>query len=241
MTALLVILMILVMVSVNVAVVARRRRRRAPGPVQLGPMRGPLLPHGLFLDAAHTWVRLHSDGTLRVGIDDFLAEALGRIDEILLPPAGTSVTRGDPLITIRVGQRQLSVPAPATGEVRSLNTDAVSCPGLAMADPYGLGWLVGIWTRDQKEAIAPLQVGNGAIAHLRGELERLLDFLTTASTASGAPAQVMAGRDLPQRGAVSALSDQDWAAFQEHFLGPAAGVTDGTRRGAGRVVQMRHL
>lgn len=241
MTALLVILMIAVLISLDVLVVVRRRRRRVPAPLQLNPMRAPLLPHGLFLDPAHGWVRLHSDGTLRVGIDDFLAEALGRIDEIQLPPAGSSVARGEPLMTLRVGQRRLSVPAPATGEVRSLNLEAVNCPGLVLADPYGLGWLVGIWARDQKEAIAPLQVGNGAIAHLRGEFERLLDFLTTASPASGAPALVMAGRGLPLRGAVSALSDQGWAAFQEQFLGLAGGSPGEARRNAGRLVQMRGL
>ena len=48
----------------------------------------PQPPQGVFLDSAHTWLRITSDGRLRVGIDDFLAEAVGQVDRVEVPAQG---------------------------------------------------------------------------------------------------------------------------------------------------------
>lgn len=216
MTAILVVLTVLVAVGADLVVMAVRRRRGAAlVPSGLRPMLEPRPPQGVFLDPAHAWLRINTDGTLRIGIDDFLTEALGEIESVTLPPRGAQVRRGDPLIRLRVKGHELVVPAPAAGEVMAQNAFVLNEPWTVARDPYGAGWMVALWTRDHHEAIRPLRIGAAAGAFLRQEVQRLADFL------GGGPATapVLADGGVPGRGSVSALDETRLAAFQSEFLG----------------------
>ena len=118
MVALLVILTIVLALAVDSWVLARERRTAAvPAQVPLVAMKVPQPPQGIFLDAAHTWLRITSDGRLRVGIDDFLAEAVGQVDRVEVLAQGTTIERGSPLFTLFVKGRKL-VGAAATHFLR---------------------------------------------------------------------------------------------------------------------------
>ncbi len=221
MTAILVILTILVFVGVD-AVVMAFRRRRAPVPVlQVAavPMLEPRPPQGIFLDPYHSWVRITADGTLRVGIDDFLSEAVGDIEAVEAPPRGTQVKRGEPLLTLRIKGKSLVVPAPTSGEVVAVNDHVAAQPWTVNRDPYGVGWVVALWTRDHHEAIKPLRIGTAAAAFLRGELQRLADFLTPIGRPATVP--LLADGGIPRKGALAAADEEHWAAFQKEFLTPS--------------------
>ena len=103
MVALFVILTLVVALAVDSWVLARQRRTTAVvAPAPLVAMKVPQPPQGIVLDAAHTWLRITSDGRLRVGIDDFLAEAVGPIEKVEVPAQGTTIERGSPLFTLFV-------------------------------------------------------------------------------------------------------------------------------------------
>lgn len=217
MTAILVILTIIVAVSVDAAVVAWRKRhapKTVGEAVPVTPMKAPAPPQGVFVDAAHTWLRITSEGRLRVGLDDLLAEAIGEVERVTTPPPGTQVRRGDPLFNLTVRGRTLVVPSPAAGEVVSLNARALTDPKSLTKDPYGSGWIVSLFTRDHHEAIRPLKIGAAAAAYLRQEFQRLADFLTRQSS----PVPVLADGGLPARGAVAELDEQALGVFTEEFL-----------------------
>jgi len=217
MTAILVILTILVAVTVDAVMLKLRRRRAAvevPGPVV--PMLQPRPPQGIFLDPNHGWVRIATDGALRVGIDDFLAEAIGEVDAVEAPPRGSHVKRGDPLLTLRFRGRTLVVPAPAAGEVVALNEHVAEKPWTMTRDPYGVGWVVALWTRDHHEAIKKLRIGSAAGAFLRQELQRLADFLTPAGVPATVP--LLADGGVPRKGALADLDAARIEAFQHEFL-----------------------
>jgi glycine cleavage system H protein len=219
MTALLVILTIVVAVGLDVALMAYRRRRgMAPAAVAPRAMLEPRPPQGVFLDAAHSWVRITTEGTLRVGVDEFLIDALGEVEAVRVPGRGTRVKRGDPLITLRAGGRELVVPAPANGEVMTTNDRVVSSPYLLARDPYGIGWVVGLWTPDHQEAIRPLRIGAAAVGFLRAEMKRLVDFLNGLAMPQAVP--VLADGGLPLHGAIRTIDKEGWDAFQNEFLTP---------------------
>jgi glycine cleavage system H protein len=220
MTAILVILTIVVFIAVDAMVMAFRRRR-APALVMqaVTPMLEPRPPQGTFLDPHHSWVRITADGTLRVGIDDFLAEAVGDVDAVEVPPRGAQIKRGEPLLKLQVKGKWLVVPSPTAGEVVAVNEHVIAQPWTVNRDPYGVGWAVALWTRDHHEAIKPLRIGSAATAFLRQELQRLADFLTPV----GAPATVplLADGGIPSRGALAAIGEERWQAFQKEFLTPS--------------------
>jgi glycine cleavage system H protein len=217
MTAILVILTILIAVALDIAIMAFRRRG---APVHAGaapqPMLEPRPPQGIFLHPSHSWLRITTDGTLRVGLDDFLTESLGDLQIVQLPGRGVRVKRGAPLATLRSGKREFTVVAPADGEVVSVNERVLANPTLLANDPYGVGWLVGLWTQDHQEAIRDLRIGAGAAAFLRAEVLRLVDFLT--SNATPRVGLMLADGGLPSRGAVAGLDEEGWEGFRRGFL-----------------------
>ena len=220
MTAILVILTILAFVGTDAIVMAlRRHRAAAPATAQLTPMLEPRPPQGIFLDPHHAWVRITTDGTLRVGIDDFLSEAIGEVEAVEAPPRGAQVKRGDPLLKLKIRGRSLVVCAPASGEVVAVNDHAVTQPWTVNRDPYGVGWVVALWTRDHHEAIRPLRIGSAASAFLRQEMQRLADFLTPVGTLATVP--LLADGGVPGKGALASVDDARWAEFEKEFLAPA--------------------
>jgi glycine cleavage system H protein len=217
MAALLVILTIVVAVAVDALVLARRRKRQVVVPEPISAMREPWSPHGVFLDRAHTWLRIGADGSLRVGIDGLLADALGEVERVELPEKGTRVERGEPLLTVHVKGRTLTVPAPASGEVLGSNPNLRAHPSSMVRDPYGIGWAVSLWARDHQEAIRPLRIGSAATAFLRAELQRLVDFLTAGKAAPEA-LTVLADGGMPFKGIAARLEDTRWQEFQTEFV-----------------------
>jgi len=216
MTAVLVVLTITLAVIVDVLIVARRERRhRVVAPERPAPMREPMIPQGIFLGPAHAWARLTAEGSLRVGLDEFLTQAVGKVDAVVPVPRGTEVKRGETVVSVRVGSRILAVPSPVDGRVVEVNDRVGSQPWLVSRDPYGAGWCLGIWSRDLKEALRPLRVGAGAAAFMREELGRLIDFLLGRAVPGTAP--VLADGGTPLVGAAGALDDEGWRAFEARF------------------------
>ena len=219
MVALLVVLTIVVALSIDSFVLARQRRTAAAvAPLPIVAMKVPQPPQGVFLDSAHTWLRITSDGRLRVGIDDFLAEAVGNVDRIDVPAQGTSVERGAPLFTLFVKGRKLVIPSPASGTFMSANDKTQRDPSAVVRDPYGAGWVASLWTRDHHAAITPLRIGAAATHFLREELHRLADFMVPSHSHATVP--VMADGGLPGRGSAASLDDASWDAFSRQFVNP---------------------
>ena len=221
MVALFVILTIVVALAVDSWVLARQRRTAAVvAPAPLVAMKVPQPPQGIFLDAAHTWLRITSDGRLRVGIDYFLAEAVGQVDRVEVPAQGTTIERGSPLFTLFVKGRKLVVPSPAAGTVMSANDKALRDPSAVVRDPYGAGWVASLWTRDHHAAISPLRIGAAATHFLREELHRLADFMVPTRVHATVP--VMADGGLPGKGAAANLDDESWQTFAREFVNAPA-------------------
>jgi glycine cleavage system H protein len=217
MAAILVVLTILVAVAIDAIVMARHRRAGVAAPVTLPrAMKAPHLPYGVFLDEAHGWVRITGEGTMRVGIDEFLGEALGEVEKVETLPRGAHVERGEPLIRLRVRGRELAVPAPTAGEVVAVNTEINSKPWLVSRDPYGVGWVVGLWNRDHQAAIKPLRIGSAVAGFLHSELVRLSDFLAGRAVPASVP--LLADGGVPRWGSLALLDDEAWDAFQKEFL-----------------------
>ncbi len=217
MVALLVVLTIVLALAVDSIVLARQGRTANVEALQpIVAMKVPQPPQGVFLDSAHTWLRITSDGRLRVGIDDFLAEAVGPIDKVEVAPHGSTIERGSPLLTLFVKGRKLVVPSPASGTVMSANDKALRDPSAVSRDPYGAGWLASVWTRDHHAAIAPLRIGAAATAFLRDELARLADFMVPSQTMARVP--VMADGGLPGKGSAASLDDKSWDTFSRQFV-----------------------
>src|SRR3990167_2747964 len=79
------------------------------------------VPAGIFISRNHTWVSIEMNGTARVGIDDFAKKLIGRVASIELPNLGMNVKAGQPLFTVKQGNRNITFNSPVSGKVSQIN------------------------------------------------------------------------------------------------------------------------
>jgi CheY-like chemotaxis protein len=130
------------------------------------------VPAGVFISAAHAWIRVEMTGEARVGIDDFARKTIGEIDDVTVPKIGQLVKVGDPLFRIKHGARVLVFPSPITGHLSRVNEDLLDNLELLEANPYEAGWICRITAENLPEDLEGLKIGAGAVAWYGQEIER---------------------------------------------------------------------
>lgn len=109
-----------------------------------------MYPEELKYTADHEWVSSISDnGTVRVGITDYAAEALGEVVYVQLPDVGLEVEAHDALGELESTKSVNDVFAPVPGTVSARNEALESSPELCSSDPYGDGWILELEVADR--------------------------------------------------------------------------------------------
>ena len=98
-------------------------------------------PEDLKYSTEHEWVREGNGRSVRVGITDFAAEALGDIVYVSLPTVGEQVAAGDSCGELESTKSVSEVFSPVSGVVTAANDLLNESPETVNADPYGDGWL----------------------------------------------------------------------------------------------------
>ena len=98
----------------------------------------------------HEWIKLDGD-TATVGITDFAQGELGDIVFVELPRVGTAVTQMKPFGTIEAVKAVSELFSPITGLVTAVNSVLESDATVINKDPYGVGWLIKIKVKNQRE------------------------------------------------------------------------------------------
>lgn len=198
-------------------------RKRAAVPVAaLAPERAPqlrpayvagfALPEHLRYHPGHTWAQAEGPEKVRMGMDDFAARLVGKIERIELPKRGQWVRQGQKLATITRDGATTEIVAPVEGMVTEVNDALAADPTLAVTDPYGAGWLVAVQSPDAKLNFRNLLSGNVARRWLQEAVERLsvrMPMLAGAVAQDGG----IAVDDLTAH-----LPDEDWAELTREFL-----------------------
>ena len=138
------------------------------------------VPAGVFVANSHSWVGIHMNGLVRVGVDDFTQKTIGRIDAVELPEQGSTVRRGEPLFTLRRGSRRLAVPSPLSARVTGLNAALLDRPELIKLKPYELGWVCTMEPTDLTGDLRELRIGADAVSWYRDEIDRCTAMIRQA-------------------------------------------------------------
>jgi glycine cleavage system H protein len=170
------------------------------------------LPDNRRYHQGHTWALQESPTLVRVGIDDFGARLVGKIDEIALPKRGQWVRQGQKFATVVRDGQKTELVSPVEGEVTSVNDALVSNAGALNNDPYGQGWFVSVLSPDLTTSFRNL---------LSGTLAR--KWMTEASSRLQARIPALAGAVAQDGGvAVHDLTVQmpttKWAEITREFF-----------------------
>jgi glycine cleavage system H lipoate-binding protein len=219
MVALFVIATILLCVSIELLRNRAKQQRAVPTVAQI-PADRFLLPKGFFISKAHTWVELTFAGEARIGVDDFAQKVIGTIERIEVAPLGSEIKKGDTLMTVCHGNRMLSIPAPITGKVLTVNDSLIASPNRLHQDPYIAGWVAVVAPKNISSELHFLTIADEAAKWLRKEVSRFRDFIKVQSQI-GVP--VPAGATMldggaPLNGVLEHFNENTWNAFQKEFL-----------------------
>jgi glycine cleavage system H lipoate-binding protein len=105
---------------------------------------GFAIPQGYSFHPGHTWALKEGPETVRVGLDGFATNLLGKIDHIDVIGQNRWVRQGQKLMSVRSGELTLDLLSPVEGVITAVNGDALTDPSQVTRDPYHDGWIATI-------------------------------------------------------------------------------------------------
>ncbi len=162
---------------------------------------GVAMPENLAYHPGHTWVLEAGNGRVRIGLDEFAASLLGRIDKIEVPQRGRWFRQGDTGWKITTPNGEVPMAAPAEGEIVAVNDKAVAEPSAIARDPYGSGWILEVFSPDIAVSMRNLLSGAFARRWMEesvAELRQLLSPAAAVSALDGGRIDSRVGLELPR-------------------------------------------
>jgi len=130
------------------------------------------IPGGVFIAKNHTWFSINQEGITKIGIDDFAKKLIGKIDAIELPNLGMNLIAGQPLFTVKQGNRSVTFNSPITGKVSQVNTLLKqNLPALDIT-PYERNWICALDTDKIDDEIKDMSIGKSAVVLFQNDIEK---------------------------------------------------------------------
>ncbi len=136
------------------------------------------IPGGVFIYKNHTWVNMNQEGIAKVGIDDFAKKLVGKVTSLELPNLGMNVKAGQPLFTIKQGNRSVSFSSPVSGKVSQINTLLKENIDALDVTPYERNWVCAIDAENLDNEIKDMHIGKTAVSFFQDDIEKFKTFIT---------------------------------------------------------------
>jgi glycine cleavage system H lipoate-binding protein len=179
-----------------------------------------LIPKGLYFDKTHTWAFMEKNGFVKIGIDDFLLHITGPLNRLKMKSPGEKISKGEPVLSLIQNGKQLTINAPISGTIKSINDQLAEDSALVNFSPYSEGWVYTIeptnWLRDMQF----LLMADKYSEWLKNEFSKLKDFLAISSNSGNlefAPVMMQDGGELIEN-VLENLSPEVWEEFQIKFI-----------------------
>jgi len=187
--------------------------REVPSHVVPALVAGFQVPENVRYHSGHTWALSESRELVRVGMDDFAAKLVGKIESTALPQRGRWVRQGQKIWTIFRGGKSVDMVSPIEGTVSDVNEAVAKDPSLALKDPYGEGWIVTVQAPDSKLNFRNLLGGALARMWTEDSALRLRKRMPVAMAAALAQDGGVAVDDITAH-----LPNEDWATLTKEFF-----------------------
>ncbi len=110
----------------------------------ISPLKNIVFPSDRVYCSSHTWIQNRSDGTMRIGIDGFLAKLLQPIVGVALVHSPSHIKSGEPYAWLIRDAETFALYNPVSDITAAVNSSLTSTPSLLTNDPYDNGWLLSL-------------------------------------------------------------------------------------------------
>jgi len=224
---LLLVLFILIVAGVFVDIFVRRIRNRKATIVNGADSFSPVfdensvsIPKGLYFDKTHTWAFMEKNGSVKIGIDDFLQHITGPLTRIEMKNTGEKIKKGDRLFTIIRKGKQLNIYSPISGTITAQNKTLITNSSILNTASCDEGWIYMIEPTNWLLEIQFLFMAEKYKIWLKDEFSRLKDFIVAsinASTPGFAYVAIQDGGSLRDN-ILADLGPEIWEDFQTQFI-----------------------
>jgi len=179
-----------------------------------------IIPKGLYFDKTHTWAYMKKDGSVKIGIDDFLLHITGPITRIEMKNSGQEVKKGERLLTIIQKGKQLNIYSPISGTIKAQNESLISNSSLLNSAPYEGGWVYTIEPTNWLLEIQFLTMAEKYKTWLTDEFSRLKDFFATVVKTDSPEYALIVLQDggALKDNVLADLGPEIWEDFQTKFI-----------------------
>lgn len=163
---------------------------------------GFAIPEGYSFHPGHTWAHREGAETVRVGLDRFASNLIGRVDSIDVMGPNRWVRQGQKVATVKSGEVDIELVSPIEGVVTSVNRDIAEDPSLITRDPYNAGWIAVVKSPDIAINQKNLVQGGMVAPWLQNSVTRLNGMVTqlapTLAADGGVPVAGLLTRVTPE-------------------------------------------
>jgi CheY-like chemotaxis protein len=174
------------------------------------------IPGGVFISKGHTWASMNQEGAVKVGIDDFAKKLIGRIDDIEFPNLGMKIRKGQPLFSVKQGNRSMTFNSPLSGKVSQVNTLLNEDLESLDITPYEKNWVCVIDADNLDNEIKELAIGKSAVSFYQEEIEKfrvtLKEIFDREKKSEFEPAGSL------HLGELEKISDSNWNRVSKEFF-----------------------
>ncbi len=136
------------------------------------------IPGGVFISRNHTWVSMNQAGIAKIGIDDFAKKLIGKVTVIELPNLGMNIKSGQPLFTIKQGNRSVTFNSPVSGKVSQINTLLKENTEALDITPYERNWVCALDAENLDNEIKEMNIGKSAVSFFQEDIEKFKNLFT---------------------------------------------------------------
>lgn len=176
-----------------------------------------IIPKGLYFDKTHTWAFMEKDGSVKLGIDDFIQHVTGKLTRIEMKKVGDKIRKSEELLTIVQNGKHLNIYSPMTGTITSQNKELLNDLSIINTDPYVNGWIYTIKPVNWNLEIQFMSMSEKYQKWLKNEFSRLKDFFTMLDTKEYSYITLQDGGELKDN-ILSDFGPEVWDDFQTKFI-----------------------
>ena len=137
----------------------------------MATIEGYNLPDDLYYHKDHAWVKIESDKTLRIGMNDFYQKSAGDTTYIDLPFEGDDVEQGETCGKIQSAKWVGKFVAPISGEIVGVNEELEDDCTSINKSPYDKGWIMLVKPSNLDDELKSLYHGDNVGSWIKKEIE----------------------------------------------------------------------